>query len=169
MAKIELEAYYPYAIEHVWEALVQPAALEQWLMKNEGFAPVPGRKFLFKAKPVMGWKGTAYCEVLDVEKPRLLRWSQRGEEGAPEPFIITWTLRPEGQGTRLTLEHDGLHGMRGFLLKRFMGAGWKRMFDQRIPTVLRYAQRHGWAAFPQDRRLAPADCDTPTPMEGAER
>jgi uncharacterized protein YndB with AHSA1/START domain len=160
MAKIELEAFYPYPIEHVWEALVRPEALEQWLMKNEGFEPTVGRKFLFKAKPVMGWKGTAYCEILDVEKPHLLRWSQRGEEGEAHPFIITWTLASEGKGTRLRLEHDGLVGLRGFMVKQLMGAGWKRMFDHRIPTVLLYAQQNGWGRFPKDRRLVPADCHT---------
>lgn len=158
MAKFELDAFYPYPVEHVWEALVQPKALEQWLMKNEGFAAVVGRKFLFKAKPVFGWKGTAYCEVLKVEKPHLLSWSQRGEEDATDPFIITWTLSPEDGGTRLRLVHDGLHGLRGLMLKKFMGAGWKRMFKERIPVVLEFAQHKGWSQFPEGRRLAPSDC-----------
>jgi uncharacterized protein YndB with AHSA1/START domain len=158
MAKIQLDAYYPHPPEHVWQALTQPQALEQWLMLNEGFAPVVGTRFLFKAKPVMGWKGVAYCEVLAADAPRLLRWSQRGEEGAPDPFVITWTLTPEGEGTRLRLEHDGLHGLRGLMIKQFMGKGWKRMFDERIPLVLDYAQQQGWHSFPQGRRLAPSDC-----------
>lgn len=137
MAKIELEAFYPYPIEQVWEAIVRPEFLAQWLMKNEGFEPVVGCKFLFKAKPVMGWKGTAYCEVLEVERPHRIRWSQAGEEGQPDPFIITWTLTSEGPGTRLALVHDGLTGLRGLMVKQFMGRGWKRMFDERIPQVLR--------------------------------
>jgi len=158
MAKIELDAFYPYPIGQVWEALVRPEALEQWLMKNEGFEPVVGKKFLFKAKPVYGWKGTAYCEVLKVEKPRLLCWSQRGEEGEKEPFIITWTLAPEGKGTRLSLVHDGLTGLRGLMVKQFMGAGWKRMFKDRIPMLLDYAEHNGWDKFPRDRHLLPSDC-----------
>ena len=136
MAKIELEAFYPYPIEQVWEALVQPGYLAQWLMKNEGFAPVVGRKFLFKAKPVMGWKGIAYCEVLEVDKPHRLRWSQGGEADAKDPFIITWTLKSEDGGTRLALLHEGLHGMRGLMIKQVMGKGWKGMFEKSIPRVL---------------------------------
>jgi uncharacterized protein YndB with AHSA1/START domain len=158
MAKIELDAFYPHPIEHVWEALVRPESLEQWLMKNEGFEAVVGRKFLFKAKPVYGWKGVAYCEVLKVERPNLLCWSQRGEEDEPVHFIITWTLKPEGNGTRLTLVHDGLVGLRGLMVKRFMGAGWKRMFKDRIPLVLEYARQNGWEKFPEGRRLLPSDC-----------
>jgi uncharacterized protein YndB with AHSA1/START domain len=158
MAKIELEAYYPFSVDHVWEALTQPESLEQWLMKNEGFKPVEGQKFQFRAKPVFGWKGIAYCEVLKVDRPRVLSWSQRGNEGSAERFVITWTLTPEGEGTRLRLVHDGLEGLRGVMLKRFMGSGWKRMFKDRIPLVLDYARLHGWQNFPSDRRLLPSDC-----------
>jgi uncharacterized protein YndB with AHSA1/START domain len=158
MAKIELEAFYPYPIAHVWEALIQPESLAQWLMKNEGFEPVVGRKFQFRAEPVFGWKGIAYCEVLAVEKPYKLSWSQQGDEDSPERFIITWTLKEEGGGTRLSLVHDGLEGLRGLMLKRFMGSGWKRMFKDRIPMVLDYAQQHGWQDFPKDRRLLSSDC-----------
>jgi uncharacterized protein YndB with AHSA1/START domain len=136
MAKIELEAFYPHPIEKVWEALTRPEMLEQWLMKNEGFEPVVGRKFLFRAKPVMGWKGIAYCEILKAEKPRLLSWSQAGEEGEAKPFIITWRLSEEPGGTRLKLEHDGLVGLRGFMVKKVMGAGWKRMLEERLPRLL---------------------------------
>ena len=100
MAKIELDAFYSFPIEHVWAALTEPQSLAQWLMKNEGFRPVVGQKFLFKAKPVMGWKGVAYCEVLKVDEPHLLCWSQRGEEDAPGDFTITWTLKAEGEGAR---------------------------------------------------------------------
>ena len=158
MATIALDAFYPYPPDHVWEALTQPESLAQWLMKNEGFQPVVGQKFIFKAKPVMGWKGIAYCEVLAVEKPRLLRWSQRGEEDEPKGFTITWTLKAEGSGTRLSLLHEGLDGLRGFMIKQVMSSGWKRMLGQRIPLILQYAQEKGWQKFPADRRLLPSDC-----------
>jgi hypothetical protein len=68
-------------------------------------------------------------------------------------------IESEGNGTRLKLVHDGLTGLRGILVKQFMGAGWKRMFDERIPRVLLYAKQHGWGQFPKDRRPMPADCD----------
>lgn len=158
MAKIELESFYPYPIAHVWEALTQPESLAQWLMKNEGFKAVVGQKFQFRAKPVMGWKGIAYCEVLAVEKPHRLSWSQKGNEDSSDHFVITWTLKEENGGTRLTLVHDGLEGLRGFMLKKFMGSGWKRMFKQRIPLVLEYAHLNGWDKFPTQRRLIVSDC-----------
>jgi uncharacterized protein YndB with AHSA1/START domain len=158
MAKIELDSFYPYPIDHVWEALTQPESLAQWLMPNAGFEPIEGKRFQFRAKPVFGWKGVAYCEVLKVRKPHLLSWSQRGNEDSRDEFIITWTLKEEAGGTRLSLVHDGLEGLRGLMLKRIMGSGWKRMFKERIPTVLAFARQNGWEKFPTDRRLVPADC-----------
>lgn len=156
--RIELESFYPYPIEHVWSALTEPAALEQWLMRNEGFQPVKGQKFRFYAKPVMGWDGTARCEILEVDKPHKIVWTQAGNDEGKDPFLITWTLQEEGQGTRLTLLHEGFKGLRGFAVKKFMGEGWKRMFEQRIPLVLEFARLKGWGQFPKDRRLAESDC-----------
>ena len=157
MAKIELEAFYPYPIDHVWGALTTSESLAQWLMKNTFKAEV-GYKFNFWAKPVMGWDGKARCVVLEVDKPHKLSWSQCGNDEGKDPFIITWTLKEEGKGTRLSLVHDGIHGLQGVLIKKFMGAGWKRMFDERIPLVLEYAVKNGWNQFPKDRKLIPSDC-----------
>jgi uncharacterized protein YndB with AHSA1/START domain len=158
MAKLELEAYYPFPIGHVWGALTEPGALDQWLMRNENFKPVAGQKFKFFAKPVMGWDGTARCEILEVDKPHKLVWTQCGNDEGKDPFTITWTLEEEGEGTRLTLLHEGFKGIKGLAIKKFMGEGWKRMLDQRIPLVLRYAAQKGWGQFPRDRRLAETDC-----------
>jgi uncharacterized protein YndB with AHSA1/START domain len=136
MASIELEAFYPQPIGEVWEALVTPEFLAQWLMRNEGFRPEPGVKFRFFSKPVMGWKGIAYCEVLKVEKPHLISWTQAGEEGQKDPFVITWTLKEERGGTLLSLSHQGLHGLRGFMIKKVMGAGWKKIMFRKLPALL---------------------------------
>jgi uncharacterized protein YndB with AHSA1/START domain len=158
MGKIELEAFYPYPIEHVWSALTEPESLAQWLMRNEDFRPVKGQKFRFYAKPVLGWDGKARCEILEVDKPRRLVWSQCGNDEGKDPFTITWTLREEGKGTRLILLQEGIHGLKGVLIKKLMGKGWKRMFDRRIPLVLEYADRNGWDKFPRDRKLLESDC-----------
>jgi uncharacterized protein YndB with AHSA1/START domain len=156
MAKIELEAFYPYPIEHVWSALTESESLAQWLMEND-FKPRAGHKFKMRAKPMAGWDGIARCEVIEIQKPYKLSWSQCGNDEGKDPFLITWTLKEEGTGTRLSLVHDGLKGLRGFMLKKIMGPGWKRMFDQRIPLVLEYASQKGWDQFPKDRRLVPSD------------
>jgi uncharacterized protein YndB with AHSA1/START domain len=158
MASIKMEAYFPYPPYQVWNALTLPDALEQWLMKNEGFRPVEGSRFTFRAKPMLGWDGIARCVILAVDSPRMISWSQCGNDEGKDPFTITWTLQPEGEGTRLKLNHEGLKGVLGLAQKKIMGAGWKRMFDQRIPVVLKYASNKGWDQFPKDHRLVETDC-----------
>ncbi len=157
MAKIELEAFYPYPIEHVWTALTDSESLAQWLMENNFKAEV-GYQCKFWAKPMMGWDGVARCVVLEIDKPHKLVWSQCGNDEGKDPFIITWTLKEEGKGTRISLVHDGIKGLQGILIKKVMGDGWKRMFDQKIPLVLEYAVKNGWHQFPKDRKLTPSDC-----------
>ncbi len=157
MAEIELEAFYPYPIEHVWKALTESESIAQWLMKNE-FKPQVGYKFKMWAKPMAGWDGIARCVVLEVEEPHRLSWSQCGNDGGKDPFLITWKLKEEGKGTKLSLVQDGFKGLKGLLVKKIMARGWKRMFDQRIPLVLEYASKNGWDKFPKDRRLVESDC-----------
>ena len=156
MAKIEMDTLYPYPVEHVWKALTQNESIDQWLMKND-FKPKVGHKFQMRAKPMAGWDGIARCEVLEMKKGSKLSWSQCGNDEGKDPFIITWTLKKEGKGTRLSLVHDGLMGLRGIILKKIMAPGWKRMLDQRLPLVLEYAEQNGWKKFPKDRRLVQTD------------
>ncbi len=158
MASIKKEAYFPYPPYQIWNALTLPDALEQWLMKNEGFQPVVGCRVKFSAQPMPGWDGVARCVVLAVDAPRMISWSQCGNDEGKDPFTITWNLQAGGAGTRLTLNHEGLKGVMGLIQKKIMSAGWKRMFDQRIPRVLEYASLKGWDQFPKDRRLVETDC-----------
>ena len=75
------------------------------------------------------------CEVLDLQPPRLLRMSWRG--GLLDT-TVTWTLRPEGRGTRLFLEHAGFDPddpgqQRAFTI---MGGGWRSHVLRRLATLL---------------------------------
>lgn len=155
--KIDLETFYPYPPEDVWQALTDPAALASWYMANEGFRPEVGARFLFRSKPVLGWKGVAHCEMLAVERPRRLAWTQTGGPDDPFGFTVSWTLTPAEGGTRLRLEQDGMRGLRGFMVTKFMGAGWSRLFGTSLPRTLAYAAARGWGAFPAGRRLQDAD------------
>jgi len=88
----------------VWQALTDPALLARWLMPND-FKPVTGHTFTFRTEPVPqhGFDGIVHCEVLDLEPPRLLRFSWRaGKLGT----VVSWSLVPEGTGTRLLITHD---------------------------------------------------------------
>lgn len=136
MAKIEMDVHYPYSVDKVWAALTDPQELGSWYMRPEGFKAVVGTRFQLHSKPNAFYNGIAYCEVLSVEAPTRIRWSQSDKESGPPTFTLTWTLTAEGDGTRLSLLQDGLSGLRGQMIKVFMSKGWKSLLEKRLPLVL---------------------------------
>ncbi len=125
---IVVERQMPYPQEKVWRALTEGPLIEQWLMKND-FQPIVGHKFNFRSKPMGGWNGVADCEVLVVEPPQRLSWSQNasGEQAADGlRSVVTWTLTPTGTGTHVRMEHTGFRPQdEGGRLA--MSFGWPRV------------------------------------------
>ncbi len=117
-AKIELVRLYAHAPSAVWRALTDPELHARWWAAGD-VKPVVGHRFTLD----MGKWGKQPCEVLAVEDGRLL--SYRFAEGALDTRI-TWTLEPEGTGTRLTLVHEGfdLESPMGRAALEGMTAGW---------------------------------------------
>lgn len=129
--KLRFEAVYPYGPAQVWEALTDSAAMTDWLMPND-FKPVVGHRFNFKTKPAPGFDGTVHCEVIAVEPPARLAYSWKG--GGIDT-IVSFMLRAEGKGTRVVMEQEGFRGLRGMLVSRILGGGWRRMIEQRLPAA----------------------------------
>jgi uncharacterized protein YndB with AHSA1/START domain len=102
---VRVDEFLPHTPTRVWKALTDPDLLAKWLMPND-FRPVVGHRFTFRTdpRPNVGFDGVIHCEVLAAEPERLLRFTWRG---GPLDTTVTWTLAPEGRGTRLFLEHDG--------------------------------------------------------------
>jgi uncharacterized protein YndB with AHSA1/START domain len=100
------------------------------------FAPVVGHRFTFRTAPRPDWfDGVVHCEVLDLEPERLLRLAWRG---GPLDTTVTWTLRPEGRGTRLFLEHAGFDPDDPGQHQAFtiMGGGWRSHLMRRLGQLL---------------------------------
>jgi uncharacterized protein YndB with AHSA1/START domain len=120
---IEVDQFLPHPPPKVWRALTDPRRIERWLMPND-FAPVAGHRFTFHTEPRPGFDGVVQCEVLTLDPERLMRWSWRG---GTLDSTVTWTLVPEGDGTRLFLRHEGFDPgdpMQRTAL-RIMGGGWR--------------------------------------------
>ena len=98
---IHHEVRFDHPIDRVWRALTDRDEIAKWLMGND-FAPVVGHRLRMDASPSHGW---IEAEVLTVEPPHVLRcrWNIDGE-----PTTVTMTLRADGNGTLLRLEHIGL-------------------------------------------------------------
>lgn len=101
----------------------------------EGFEPRVGCRFRFVGKPMAGWDGVVRCEVLEVDQPRLLRYSWRGSEDA-SPTDVTWRIESTREGSALTYEHTGFSGIGGFVMARLLGRVRRKMLDEGLPAVL---------------------------------
>jgi uncharacterized protein YndB with AHSA1/START domain len=108
---LRVEQLLPCPPGRVWRALTDPDLIARWLMPND-FKLEAGHRFAISNDPIRrcGLGGTGHCEVLAFEEGKMLRvaWvaaeSMRGLDSA-----VTFTVAPEGAGTRLLIEHDGLH------------------------------------------------------------
>ena len=80
MTGIHIVCDYPHPPAKVWRAITDPGLIPRWTATGDGarpvgFAPVPGTRFQFVAKPRPGWRGIVDCEVLEAREPSLLRYS----------------------------------------------------------------------------------------------
>ena len=126
--RIEQEETYPHPPERVWRALTEPAELGAWLMPTD-FTPTAGSRFTFDARPDLG---IIDGEVLDAEPPRLLRCRWSGVFG---DTVVTFTLVPVDDGTRLRVEHSGWDGP-GLAHRDGFDQGWHDKLITDLPALL---------------------------------
>jgi uncharacterized protein YndB with AHSA1/START domain len=141
VSKYEIVREYPYPIDEVWQVLTGPAYVARWTTtgqggRPEGFAAVAGTRFRFVGKPVMGWAGTVYCEVIDADAPRSLHYTWRGDEDADDVTDVRYLLEPTATGTRFTWTHTGFTGAGGFAMSTLLGSVRRKMLTEGLPLVL---------------------------------
>jgi uncharacterized protein YndB with AHSA1/START domain len=135
MRDIVVEDVLPHAVERVWKALTTAELIGQWLMPND-FEPVVGKRFTFKTRPIGDWDGVVHCEVLEVVPPSRLVYSWKGGSesndsasnyGSKLDSVVTWTLQPDGGGTRLRMVHTGFRSPQNDFAYDAMSPGWSRI------------------------------------------
>jgi uncharacterized protein YndB with AHSA1/START domain len=94
-----------------------------------------GTTFQIIGKPLPGWRGIVYGEVLEVHEPDLLRYSWRGEENGAAT-TVTYRIEPQPDGTRFVFEHTGFTGIGGFFMAKILGAVRTKMLKVGLPAVL---------------------------------
>src|SRR3954462_6913101 len=97
---IRIDTVYPHSPHRVWTALTDSRAMAEWLMRND-FEPRLGHRFQFRTKPAPGFDGVVHCEVTELDPPRRLAYTWKG--GSIDT-IVTWTLEPVADGTRVKFE-----------------------------------------------------------------
>lgn len=100
---VDLEVFYPYPPERVWQVLTDRRALAAWMMEND-FTPKLGHKFRFYSHPLPGLTTTIQCEVVELEEPTRLGYTWQ-ESPTVEPSLVIWTLTTVTGGTQLRLKH----------------------------------------------------------------
>lgn len=127
---IVVERLIPHPPERVWRALTNAQLIAEWLMQND-FLCQEGHRFTFRATPLPGWSGVTNCVVLAIEPMRRLvySWGDGTESDSGLRTLVTWTLTPEGAGSRVRMEQSGFRpqdeaGYRG------MGGGWPRILER---------------------------------------
>jgi uncharacterized protein YndB with AHSA1/START domain len=157
VSEIRIAVDYPHSLAKVWRALTDPALIPLWTStgaggRPEGFAPVAGTKFRLIAAPKPGWNGIVDCEVLEVDEPRLLRYSWVDGNGG-EVTLVAYRLEPHAGGTRFTYEHTGFTGVGGIFMAQLLGHVRRKMLRVGLPAVLDDLDEHG--ALRADSTLKP--------------
>lgn len=126
---ITCEKFLAHPPAAVWKALTDPDLHARWWAAGD-VKPVVGHRFTLD----MGNFGRQPCEVTAVEQERLLVY--RFAEGTLDT-TITWTLHPQGEGTRLVLTNTGfdLDSPMGRQAYEGMGKGWPHVLE-RLDTML---------------------------------
>ena len=140
MSAIHIIRDYPHPPERVWQAVTDPELVPLWTAtgaggRPEGFAPAVGTKFQLIAKPKPGWNGIVDCVVLEVDAPRLLRYSWTDNAGG-ETTEVVYRIEPYAGGTRFTYDHTGFTGIGGLFMSTLLGRVRTRMLTIGLPPVL---------------------------------
>jgi uncharacterized protein YndB with AHSA1/START domain len=141
-ADIDATVLYPHPPGQVWAALTSSEALAAWLMPND-FVPQVGHSFTLRTRPAPGFDGIVHCQVLELDPPSRMVWSWRG--GSIDT-MVTFTLTPDGAGTRLRMHQVGFHGLGAQLTRRILAGGYPRILGERLPSYL--ARQAGIPAAP---------------------
>jgi uncharacterized protein YndB with AHSA1/START domain len=110
-APVRIERVLPAPIDEVFAAWTDPESMSLWLSpighaEVEADPRVDGR---FRVVMVGGDVSIEHNgKYLVFDPPRLLSFTWRSPYTGPEPSVVTVTLTPEGETTRMVLVHERL-------------------------------------------------------------
>ncbi|HEV2480508.1 MAG TPA: SRPBCC domain-containing protein [Puia sp.] len=155
---IILKTFLPYSQEMVWKALTDPKLLGSWFMEND-IEPTRGHYFTFRMKPQKGWDGITHCNIIDIDPPRHISYTYRGEATGEKALacagihldtadkltkgifakldtVLSFSLEPTCGGTILTMNHSGYKGLKLAIISLIMKMGWRKQLKKKLPKLL---------------------------------
>ena len=140
MSAIHIVRDYPHPPEKVWAAVTDPALIPLWTAtgaggRPEGFALAEGTSFQYIAKPKPGWNGIVDCVVLEVDAPRLLRYSWT-DNGGGETTEVVYRIEEHEGGARFAYDHTGFTGIGGAFMAKILGNVRRKMLTVGLPAML---------------------------------
>jgi uncharacterized protein YndB with AHSA1/START domain len=132
---ILVDQFVAHPAARVWEALTDPDQVSEYFMDTD-LRPEVGASFTFtrrRVRPELREGRTIHCRVLEVRPEAVLAYSWADTEFADGlDSVVTWTLHPEGSGTRILLEHRGFDPADPVSqqLRDVMREGWGRLLHQ---------------------------------------
>ena len=139
---IVIDEVFPHAAETIWKALTTAELIGRWMMPPTGFEAVEGKAFTFQTKAAGAWNGAIHCQVLEVVPNRRLSYAWKsGDEGnsgygSPLDTVVTWSLTPVKDGTRVRLVHSGFVTPKNDTAYKNMSEGWVKVV-QRLEALTR--------------------------------
>lgn len=136
---ISVDRFIPHRPAEVWAILTSSEQMAKWLMPNT-FRPLVGHEFTLWNTPreSVSWEGAAQCKVLELAEPTFLKisWADPGTENGLDS-TVSWTLVPEGHGTRLLIDHYGFDPNSPVQqrTRRLMSGGWNSWVSRRLAEL----------------------------------
>ena len=103
--KISVKVNAP--LDKVWNAITNKEQMKNWYFDVPDFEPKIGNNFSFYG----GDENEEYhhfCEIVDLIPNEKLKYSWTYPEISKEKTLVKWELKPENEGTIVTLTHKGL-------------------------------------------------------------
>lgn len=121
MNAVRKQIFLAVPVDRVWAFLTNPEKIATWLMDSDLEAE-EGARFKFSAPASGQWDGKIYCEIKDVIENEHLSYTWNANDIGSET-LVTFDLKPDGKGTRLTLTHSQMEDAMAGAAGRH-AAGW---------------------------------------------
>lgn len=141
--EVIFDEIFPHTPDAIWKALTSGELIDQWLMKQTGFEPRLGNRFVFQTSPTADWDGQIHCEILELVPRERLAFSWKSGSHTSSGYmprldtVVTWTLAHHDNGTRLRLVHSGFVMPKDESTYKNISRGWPTI----VPKLMAIAAK----------------------------